>query len=87
MLLVGIEEKETTNALVIPRRGDSVTWALGVPAFSTSSRSGIVQGVSIDPFDGWTFDAVTDDGQTVWGWLGNILTINGEPVHNSTMRL
>ena len=87
MLLVGIEEKETANALVIPRRGDSVTWALGAPAFSTSTRSGIVEFVSIDPFDGWTFDAITDGGEQVWGWLGNILAINGKAVHNSTMRL
>ena len=87
MLLVGIEEKNTPNALTVPRRGDSVTWALGIPAFSTSTRSGIVTAVWADPFEGWTFDATINAGLSVWGYLGNILAVNGEAVPNSTMRL
>lgn len=87
MLLVGIEEKETPKSLTVPSPGDSITWALGVPAFSTSTRCGIVQRVAVDPFDGWVFDAVMDNGITVWGYLGNILTVNGEAVPNTTAAL
>ena len=105
MLLVGIEEKDTAKALVIPRRGDSVTWenvwprfsrkpgcsaggaagSLGVSIFSPSTRSGIIQRVSLDPFDGLAFDAIGEDGKLLWGWVANILTINGEAIENANI--
>ena len=82
--LTGIENQTgASGELVCPRAGDRVTWALGVPAFSTSTLSGVVRGVNVDPFEGWCFDAVLDDGTEVWGYLGNILTINGESVPNT----
>ena len=85
MLLVGIEEKDTAKALVIPRRGDSVTWELGVSIFRPSTRSGIIQRVSLDPFDGLAFDAIGEDGKLLWGWVANILTINGEAIENANI--
>ena len=84
MLLVGIEEKDTAKALVIPRRGDSVTWELGA-IFRPSTRSGIIQRVSLDPSDGLAFDAIRDDGKLLWGWVANILTINGEAIENANI--
>jgi hypothetical protein len=87
MLLVSLEEKDTPNALTIPRPGDRVTWALGVPAFSTSTRSGIVLSVTVEDGGEYVFYAARDNGTKVWGWLGNILTVNGETVPNATMAL
>ena len=87
MLLVSVEEKDTPNALTIPRPGDRITWALGVPDFSTSTRSGIVSSVAVEDGGEHVFYATLDNGTKVWGWLGNILTVNGEAVPNATMAL
>lgn len=87
MLLVSLEEKDTPNALTIPRPGDRITWALGVPAFSTSTRSGIVSSVAVEDGSEYVFYAKITNGTKVWGWLGNILTINGETVQNATAAL
>jgi hypothetical protein len=87
MLLVGIEEKNTPNALTVPRRGDLVTWAVGFPAFSNSTRTGIVERVAVEGFGEYVFVARMENGMAVWCYLGNLLTVNGEPVPNATMLL
>lgn len=86
--LIGIENQTgASGELVCPRAGDRVTWTVGMPSLSLrlamSTRSGVVRGVNVDPFEGGCFDACLDNGIEVWGYLGNILTINGESVPNA----
>jgi|GEM_PF-4999262 hypothetical protein len=81
MLLVGIEEKHTPNALVVPRKGDDVAWVIP-GSFQREERFGIVEMVESEDGE-YVFYTAPVNGKMYWGWIENILRINGEPVPNT----
>lgn len=87
MELTYLGNRRSLDEIAVPRVGDYVAWRTLAQIFGGGEiREGTVTGVNVDPEDGYTFDATMDDGRQVWGWLGEIVTINGERLDELTLR-